>query len=99
MFEFLKRIFCLTQPNEIETTEFLFNVMNKHIYEFSVSEVAFRCYNIGDNISFTVVFLDSIIQTCRGEIIKKNSEENKIYILSNELDMNNIKKININSII
>lgn len=99
MFDFIKKLFCLQDTNEIETTEFLFKVINKQIYEFQISEVALRCYNIGDTISFTVIFKDNIIQSCRGEVIRKNDKDSVIYLLSNELDMNNIKKINITSLI
>lgn len=81
--------------SDIETTDYLFRVINKQIYEFNVSEIACRCYNCGETIMFSVVFQDNSIRVCRGEIISKNEELSNIYVLSDSLSMEFIKKINI----
>ena len=91
----LRSLFCSNNTSDIETTDFLFNVINKQIYEFNVSEVACRCYNIGETIIFNAVFYDGSIKICKGDIIRKNENKSNIYILSDALNMENIKKINI----
>ena len=91
----LSSLLCGIKSTEIETTDFLFNVINKQIYEFHISEIACRCYNIGDTIMFNVMFQDNSMRLCKGEIIKKCRNTSNIYLLSDALPMENIRKINI----